>query len=77
MLEENGIRVKFTSMSPVMVMYQEKNVKDTSVNEPTKNPSETVAAVPKTGDASSAGLIWIALFVSGSMIISLMSKKIR
>lgn len=76
-LEENGIRVKFTSMSPVMVMYQEKDVKDTSVNAPTKDPSGTVAAVPKTGDASSAGVFGTVLFLSGSMIILLMGKKKR
>ena len=67
--EEDGIRVKFTSMSPVMIMYQAKNTTDT--------PTDTTTNVesPKTGDTSNIWLMFALLLVSGGALVVLGIKR--
>ena len=67
--EEDGIRVKFTSMSPVMIMYQAKNTTDT--------PTDTTTNVesPKTGDTSNIWLMFTLLLVSGGALVVLGIKR--
>lgn len=45
--EEDGIHVKFTSMSPVMIMYQSKNTSDTPEVKPTDTPTPKPTDTPK------------------------------
>ncbi len=68
-LEDDGIHVKFTSMSPVMIMYQAKKTSDTPTNTPTDVTS------PKTGDTSNIWLMFATLLISGSALIVLVMKR--
>ena len=64
-IEEDGIHVTFTSMSPVMIMYQEKGNGSTTDG----------AASPETGDTR---LLWPALipmFISGTALAILAFKR--
>lgn len=79
--EEDGIHVKFTSMSPVMIMYQTKNTSDTPkvnpTDTPTANPTDTSKSAdtptkvtsPKTGDMKFVWGIGTMLLLSGGMLI--------
>lgn len=69
--EDDGLRVTFSSLSPVMIMYQEK----TDVQADSSQGSTTTENSPKTGDES-ATLLWAAvLILSGAAAISLGRKK--
>lgn len=61
-LEQDGIRVRFTSMSPVVIAYQEKDARNT-VETPENNPAE--ATSPQTGDDSNIALWLSILLLSG------------
>ena len=71
--EEDGIHVKFMSMSPVMIMYQAKNTTDTSTDTPT-DTSKNVES-PKTGDTSNIWLMYAMLLVSGGALVVLGIKR--
>lgn len=85
-LEEKGIRVKFTSMSPVTIMYQLKATKITPEETPEVTPTPEVKPtvtpeapkkdVPLTGDSNSV-LFFALLMAAGMVVLAGSSRKIK
>ena len=83
-LEDDGIRVKFTSMSPVVIAYQEITAEEPAEDKPTEDkptedkPTEdepTDKNSPQTGDSSYLVLWTVMLLSSGLCLVCLTRKK--
>ena len=76
-LEQDGIRVRFTSMSPVVIAYQAKKADNTTEPSETKAPTENLTEVtpPQTGDAGNIVLWFAVLLFIGIGLMCLTLKK--
>lgn len=83
-LTEDGLKVKFTSMSPVMIMYQEKTVESGDTNGTTIGTTTgstagttTIVTTPNTGDSANTWLYAAMLMAAAFVVVSVLKKKNR
>ncbi len=74
--EDGALTFKFDSYSPIMVVITDVSAVDGQAVAPmaySANPTQTVAASPKTGDATAA---WLVLFGAAVVAVAVSRKKL-